>query len=137
MNQSWLTKPAHQSWCLDFVQYCVHEVDKKFTSKTILFPTESTHIVWTKTPQNARINVPVPGCLQVWAHYNGEHPNGLGHIGIVKEVLSHDFVLTIEGNTSPGAGIQREGDGVYIKRRPTKVSTGSMRTLGYLLPWSP
>ena len=134
--QSIIGKPMHQSWCVDFVQYCVNEVDKKLGTKTILFPTESSHFLWAKTDPAYRIGLPVPGCIQVWADYNAAGvPNGLGHVGIVREVLSSDFVLTVEGNTSPGPGVQREGDGVYLKRRHTKVTTGSMRTLGFLLPW--
>ena len=135
--QSIISKPMHQSWCCDFVQYCVHEVDKKLGSKTILFPTESCHFLWVKTPQEARILIPEPGCLQVWAHYNGDVPTGLGHVGIVREVLPDQFLTTIEGNTSPGPGIERQGDGVYIKRRPVKVTTGDMRTVGFLIPWLP
>jgi len=80
--------------------------------------------------QNQR---PVPGCLPGVGPLQGEIQRPWDHIGIVKEVLSHDFVLTIEGNTSPGAGIQREGDGVTSNAGDESLDR-SMRTLGYLLP---
>lgn len=129
-----ISKPMHQPWCVDFVQYCLRQVDQRFSTKNVLFPTESSQILWDKSPANARILVPEPGCIIVWQHYNGNTPMFSGHVGIVKEVDS-SWLLTIEGNTSAGPGIQREGDGVYLKRRRIRVNDGPMRTLGYLLPW--
>lgn len=134
--QSIISKPQHQPWCVDFVQYCVRETDKRFAAETILFATESSQILWLKTPQVARVLVPEPGCIMIWQHFQDETPLTSGHVGIVREVLGNGDVLTVEGNTSPGPGIQREGDGVYLKRRAMKISTGPMRTLGFLLPWA-
>jgi len=134
--QSLISKPMHQPWCVDFVQYCIHEIDKKFVSKTQLFMTESSHLLWANSPQSARVAMPEPGCVMLWQHYNGDNPLSTGHAGIVKEIIDNQFVMTVEGNTSPGPGIEREGDGVYLKRRQIKVSTGPMRTLGFLLPWT-
>lgn len=39
----------------------------------------------------------------------------VGHTGIITQVLD-DYVITIEGNTG-GGGINRDGDGVYKKKR--------------------
>jgi len=134
--QSIISKPVNQPWCVDFVQYCVREIDKSFGTKTILFPTESAFMLWQKTPAIARVQVPEPGCIMVWEHFNGDTPTPLGHAGIVRELVDSGYVLTCEGNTTPGPGIDREGDGVYLKRRQIKVTTGNMRTLGFLLPWA-
>lgn len=135
--QSVIGKPMHQSWCVDFVQYCVTEVDKKFLVQSVLFKTESALHLWNETPKVARLSIPEPGCIMLWQHFGADgRPLWEGHAGIVRESLSADIVLTVEGNTSPGPGIQREGDGVYMKRRHVKVSEGPMRTLGFLLPWA-
>jgi len=40
----------------------------------------------------------------------------IGHVGIVI-AAGAEGVETVEGNTSPGAGVRREGDGVYRRRR--------------------
>lgn len=48
-------------------------------------------------------------------------PNHLGHIAICKGVEGADS-LSIEGNTSAGAaGSQRDGGGMYRRKRPTRV----------------
>lgn len=132
-----ISKPIGQPWCVDFVQYCANEVDKKFGTTTIMFRTESAVQLWEKTPNIARITMPEPGCIMIWEHYTilGQ-PTGLGHVGIVREVLDYEYVLTCEGNTTAGPGIDRTGDGVYLKKRHMKMSTGPMRTLGFLLPWA-
>lgn len=135
--QKAISKPMHQSWCVDFVQYCVGEVDKRFLTQSVLFKTESALHLWNETAKVARVVIPEPGCIMVWQHFADDgRPLWQGHAGIIREVLSADWVLTVEGNTSPGPGIQREGDGVYLKRRHTKVTEGPMRTLGFLLPWA-
>lgn len=135
--QSAISKPQHQPWCVDFVQYCVKEIDGRFSTKSVLEPTESALLLWEKTPISARRTTPEPGCIMLWQHYD---VNGQalfqGHAGIVREVLGGNYVTTCEANTSPGPGIQREGDGVYLKRRMYPVSIGSMRTLGFLMPWA-
>jgi hypothetical protein len=133
MYQSVIGKAEKESWCVSFVQWCVREVDKKFGSKTVLFPTESSQILWLKTPHIARIQKPEPGAIMIWTIYNNALPSSRGHVGIIKEVLNTDYVMTIEGNTSIAAG---EPDGVYLKRRRISFLTGSFRTTGFLLPWA-
>lgn len=134
--QSIISKPMSQPWCLDFVQYCVHEVDKAFLSKTILYPTESTQICWLKTPKVARLENPVPGCIVIWTDYNGNSPTSRGHCGIVTEVIDAQTFVTIEGNTSSeDHKVERNGDGVYEKHRKLIRYSGSMRVAGFILPW--
>ncbi len=71
-----------------------------------------------------------------WARKNGRHRSefrtgfvacrinsgedwGPGHTGLVEAVHSDGTVTCIEGNTSPGsAGSQRDGGGVWRRRRP-------------------
>lgn len=133
--QKTLAAPHKEPWCVDFAFFCVREVDKKIGSQTILFPTESSQILWLKTPKIARIDYPTPGCLVIWTKFNGDSPTSVGHVGIVSEIIDSEFMLTIEGNTSPDLGVEREGDGVYLKKRHLKMSSGNMRIAGFLLPW--
>jgi len=133
MYQSVIGKAEKESWCVSFLQYCVREIDNKYGSKTILFPTESSQLLWLKTPQSARLARPEPGSVMVWTVFQNNLPTSRGHVGIVKEVLDQEFVLTIEGNTSHG--IQGEPDGVYLKRRHISFLTGNFRTTGFLTPW--
>jgi hypothetical protein len=133
--QSLISKPMHQSWCIDFVQYCVHQVDLQFATQNILYTTESSERLWRLTPQLARIQDPVPGCIMVWQHFSDEIPLSTGHAGIVTAIVDDVLVETIEGNTSDSSSIEGNGDGVYRKTRRRQVTTGPMRTLGFLLPW--
>lgn len=136
MYQSVIGKPEKEPWCVSFVQWCVREVDRKFSSQTVLFPTESSQILWKKTPQIARITTPEPGCIVIWTKFKNELPLSIGHVGIVKEIIDSNYMITIEGNTSPGDGIQREGDGVYLKRRLIRSTNGYMRLTGFIMPWA-
>lgn len=137
MFQRVIGRAEKEPWCVSFVMYCVKEIDKKFKANTTLFPTESSQLLWIKTPKMARLNKPEPGCIVVWTAYKNDHPTSFGHVGIVREILNKDWMLTVEGNTGPDSGsIIRDGDGVYMKRRRISQETGYLRTCGYLLPWA-
>lgn len=134
MYQSVIGKPEKESWCVSFLQWCVREVDLKFGSKTILFPTESSQLLWLRTPTAARVTLPEPGAVLVWTVFDQKGlPTSRGHVGIVKEVIDSNFVLCAEGNSSISPG---EPDGVYLKRRHVSFLTGSFRTTGFILPWA-
>jgi hypothetical protein len=51
----------------------------------------------------------------------------VGHTGIIYQIIENDdYIITIEANTG-GGGINREGDGVYKKKRsPSKVHAVSI-----------
>lgn len=136
MYQRVIGKAEKEPWCVSFVQWCVRQVDEKYKSETILFPTESSQLLWSKTPHVARVTQPELGCVVVWTKYKGDTPLSIGHVGIVKEIIHDGYMLTVEGNTSPGDGIQREGDGVYVKRRLIHQNHGYMRLAGFLVPWA-
>lgn len=135
MYQSVIGKAEKEPWCLSFLQWLVREIDKKMGTKTSLFATESTQLLFKDTPKECRLHLPEPGCILVWQKYKDETPLSIGHVALVTEVLNSDYVLTVEGNTAPGDGIQREGDGVYMKRRYVNQHTGYMRVRGFLSPW--
>ncbi|MEQ1822767.1 MAG: CHAP domain-containing protein [Fimbriimonadaceae bacterium] len=70
---------------------------------------------WAKTNQRLRVQ-PRRGSLALWLN-----PDGSGHIGIVAGV-THRWITTYEGNTtSVELGSQRDGDGLYRRRRPRKT----------------
>ena len=62
----------------------------------------------------------------IWWNNPG-NPGSSGHIARIYEVGMGGWVYTIEGNTSSGLGSQREGDGVYTKKRNIYKRIGSLR----------
>lgn len=123
-------KPNHESWCADFVIFCIQEVETKLGVKSKIARSELCSAVWAASPESMRVSAPTPGCVVVWEHYSTQ----LGHMGIVQSLRSDGNMNTIEGNTGPGAGIVREGDGVYCRIRDTK-GTSTMKVLGFLKPF--
>jgi hypothetical protein len=127
-----------ESWCMCFVQHHIAWVDKVFheidgdTNFTKISKSEHCLTVWNKTPKELRSAVPVPGSIAIWQHEGTTQ----GHTGIVSSVLpSQRKFLCIEGNTGPGDGVVREGDGVFEKSR-TMDGAGKMKLLGFLIPWA-
>lgn len=115
-----------EPWCMAFVQFCLKQI-----GGGDIFPSEHCLTVWRKSPRELRLQAPEPGCLMFW-QYEG---SAAGHVGIVKAVVGC-YCITIEGNTGPGGAVEREGDGVYQKRRAIRPATGSMRVLGWMRCWA-
>lgn len=129
-------KAAGEPWCCCFVQFCVKTVDARLDKSNVLPQTEHCVTLWNQTPSKARYRDPEIGFLAVWEEFKNGRPTGSGHVGIVVEVVDDKRMKTIEGNTGPGVGIEREGDGVYEKNRAsTRVEAGSLRLLGFIDPW--
>ena len=132
-------KAVGEPWCAGFVQFCINEIDRRFDAQVNMsqkdthnkiYRSELCYDIWHKTPVDCRLMTPIPGCIVVW-NYNGTKK---GHCGIVIEI-NDKRVVTIEGNTSDSKHIEREGDGIFLKKRDIWKTTGKMRTLGYLNPW--
>ena len=132
-------KSVGEPWCMAFVQYCIEQVDQCMDA--ILSETlpksgveKSEHCLTTywHTPKEYKKKVPKPGRIAIWRH--GKSANG--HAGIVVQLeKSEPYMWTVEGNTGPARGtIEREGDGVYLKRRHIKGS-GNMTIVGFIEPW--
>lgn len=114
-----------EPWCMAFCQYVLNA-----SGGSDLFKSEHCLTVWEKSPPQLRRGVPVAGCIAIWTMVG----TSKGHCGIV--VLPHrDVMVTLEGNTGPGPGIEREGDGVYLKARPISKISGTMELQGFLWPW--
>lgn len=132
-----------QPWCLCFVQYCLQAVDKLAADggKSLLPVTGGVLDLWRRAPFAQRLASPEPGAIILWRHWKDGIAMGSGHSGIVTSMVDDENVMTVEGNTSPGPGIERNGDGVYEKaRRIYKTADvappgATMRILGFLRAW--
>lgn len=131
-------KACGQSYCMDFVQYCVKMVDAMDPEHpTWLHVSGMCLDVWNRTAQKARVpwDYVVPGTIVIWEHWQNGKPTAAGHTGIVIDKMPTGFV-TIEANTSPGPGVAREGDGVYRRIRELSGSD-TMKVKGFLNCWDP
>lgn len=127
-------KAAGEPWCVSFVMFCVMRVDELFARLGVtsqshkLPPTEWSVGLYRMTPEYLRRTIPRVGDIAVWQKIGSEN----GHAGIV---VNPAEIITVEANTSPGLlGDQREGDGVWMKRRP-KGELPGFNLLGYLGAW--
>jgi len=124
--------PDHVAWCMSLVQTGLAYVEKKLKVTSPIFESEHCLTVWDKTSKKQRVKFsPKPGAIVIWQ--KGKTMSG--HTGIVKE-FGLESMLTIEGNTGPDtkAGLNRDGDGVYLKSR-NKAGTKAMRVVGFLKPF--
>jgi len=123
--------------CMSFAQYCLLQVDllvNELANQTLaghkIYKSEHCWTTFNKTHKSAHRMYAEPGFLAIWKQVNSTS----GHVGIVLADQG-EHMIACEGNTSPGAaGSQRDGDGVFIKKR-TKGMLGNMDLQGYLDPW--
>lgn len=127
-----------ESWCMAFVQAMLMWTDRVFWDVhhvkpfTHVFKSEHCMTVWNKTPKEFRSSIPVVGSIAIW----NKKGTAQGHTGIVSAALpSARKFLCIEGNTGPGDGVEREGQGVFEKSRSTD-GAGEMELLGFIVPWA-
>ncbi len=121
--------PSGESWCMDFVQFCVQKVAARMGVVSVIHSSESVLDVWNKTPITQRTQTPEDGAVAIWEHGT----TGLGHCGIVFCVFNAQEFCTIEGNTAPGMNIERNGDGVFAKKRLLAATASSeFKLLGFL-----
>ena len=132
-------KAQGEPWCMSFVQYCLKHVDSameevlnKKTGHHVVEKSEHCLTCWFKSPREAQHKILKPGRIVIWRH--GSTTNG--HTGIVVQIEDDgQHVWTVEGNTGDSdSTVQRQGDGVYLKRRSIK-GQGKMKVVGYLQPW--
>lgn len=123
-------KANGESWCAAMVSYCVKWTNYVVSGESKLRLAEHCLTMWNWNP-SAQRDYPQAGFLVVWQH--GTSSNG--HIGIVEAVNGDGTITTIEGNTSPSQGVERDGDGVYRKIRMLN-STGAMHIVGFLDPFA-
>jgi hypothetical protein len=138
-------KASGEPWCMAMVQYCVKEACHAFGLTQAIRSTEHCMTAWRKTASiykwayegDSLINLggrysmkkPLPGFCAIYNHVGTDN----GHTGIVKEAQG-SFLINVEGNTGGVDSIgeiNREGDGVYIKKRPL-YGTPKMKLVGFI-----
>jgi hypothetical protein len=137
-------KAQGEPWCAGFTHFCLDMVDRQIAAilpayelKHRIAKTEHVLTIWKDSPMICRRQTAAPGYLTLWWHFGPDgKPSGTGHVGIVTEVQAEDRILSVEGNTSDGTGINRDGDGVYERTRHIITGAGTMRHLGFLDPWA-
>lgn len=122
--------PNKEAWCADFVIFCITQVEKKLAIKSEIYRSEVAQDLFFKSSPSLRLIEPCPGAVIIWRHGT----TNLGHAGIIETVGKDGFLTTIEGNTGPGDGVVREGDGVYRRLR-TKTGSSSMSVVGFIKPF--
>jgi len=127
--------PLGSSYCLTFLQWCVARVDDLaqaagIATKRSALPRLSGCVqLWERAPEALRQPAPLPGCLVLWQK-NG---TWMGHAGLVLDVRV-DRMTTLEANTSGGTGLERDGDGIYLRDRSV-FGSDAFKVLGFLSPW--
>lgn len=124
--QSAVSRPAGQSWCLDFLQACIAYVEVETGALSPLPATELCMDLWNRSKVIMGTDTPWPGDIVIWQLGETIH----GHTGLIVGMDSLRF-QTVEGNTSPAAGIERNGDGVFLKNR-AKGGSKTFKEVGFL-----
>ena len=128
---------AKEAWCLSFARGLVRLIDDEEDAVRLqsaapspLSMTEHCLTLWRKS-EAQRAPAPEPGCLVLWRHGESDQ----GHAGVVVEVdIETGTFWSVEGNTSQGPQVEREGDGVRLRQRGM-AGLGKMKVLGFLDPW--
>ena len=97
-------------WCGSFVNWCFHQAGVKLPSmvSTAMGAQRMKEVGrWDSKPQRGDL---------AFFDFPGDGIDRISHIGIVIHVAD-DQVITVEGNTAPTGGDQRNGGMVMIKAR--------------------
>lgn len=136
---------SKEPWCMSFAQYCIKMVDQAFaalfpaeaSAESSIFRSEHCLTTWNRS-HHLQMAKPAKASLCIWQKYNGREATTSGHTGIVTELHSDGTISVVEGNTanSPSGAIEREGDGVYLKRYTIgQMNRGSLVLRGFLKVW--
>lgn len=136
-------RASGEPWCMAFVQFCLKMTDSLYdaltlqtnVSRSLLKESESVMDVWQNAPHELKMKTPYRGSLIIWQYYSAGKPTWKGHVGIVVGMPEDEIITTIEGNTSGAGHVDREGDGVFEKKRNWKRDSLTMRCEGFLKPW--
>lgn len=142
----YLGLPKGLSWCAAFVVYNYKEASESLNMKNPLPRYGRVSMLWEYARANelryrvigveelamrsAKLQV---ADIPVWAHGRiPESGNFDGHTGIVLKQTDDKTFLSREGNTMPSnSGNQREGGGVYDRKRGMGIGSG-FRVLGFI-----
>jgi hypothetical protein len=121
-------------WCAAFICYCLKEIEKKYGPSGV-FQSAGVVNIWTKTPHDLKVKVPETGSIVIYQSQANGKLTTTGHAGIVLKHPKPNFFISLEGNTSDGSNINRDGDGVYKKMRPFPSTYKTLVLRGFILPW--
>jgi len=107
-----------QAWCAKFVWWVFRKsLASSLIPKAAFTPTFAR---WFRD-KGQWGNTPRPGAV-VFFDFPNDRMHRISHVGLVEAVNSDGTITTIEGNTSSGLrGSQRDGDGVWRRRRRTGI----------------
>ncbi len=115
-----------QPWCMDFVQACVAYAESINNSVSLLPESQDVLDTWKRAISNIKVSPPEIGDIVLWQ----ERGTTEGHCGLIVGMDSLLFT-TIEGNTSDAQQIDRNGRGVFVKRR-ARGGTRTFSELGFI-----
>lgn len=118
-------KASKEAWCMAAVQTCIAFAEALTGKQSPIGTSEHCLTVYKKSLDHAAVR-PARGNVVIWQHGSGPQ----GHTGLIAS-CNEQFMTTLEGNTSNGAGINRDGDGFYMRMRPYSP-VGDMNIKGYL-----
>lgn len=110
------TKANGLPWCGSFVNWCAHQAGVKLPSmvSTAIGAQRLKDVGrWDSKPQRGDL---------AFFDFPGDGIDRISHIGIVVQVDGNS-VLTVEGNTAPSGGDQRNGGQVMLKHRQFGAGT--------------
>ena len=107
------------AWCMAFVYWVTNEASKKCGALNQLLKTAGVMNQWNSRPK-VRVTIPQAGDIFIM-----DFGKGLGHTGIVTEVLANGTINTIEGNTNTDGS--RDGYAVCKRNRKITSCKGFLR----------
>ncbi len=119
-----------QPWCAAFVRYCLDAGRARYP--TVRSAAARAYVVSSSIPVKHVVKgyrTITRGWLAIWTH----SASWTGHIGII-ERMHERAIVTIEGNTTPAPGINRDGDGVYRRLRALPVTSSTRLQLRWFTP---
>lgn len=118
-----------QAWCMYLVQAAIRYVELHSGYASPIFVSGGVKTTADRSPTVTKGNLVVSGSIICWLHGSGPQ----GHAGIITDV-AEGLYFTVEGNTSNGVGINRDGDGVYHRMR-RQGGEGKMKLYAILTPF--
>lgn len=127
--QSTVGDAEQEAWCMSTVQTAIAFVEV-VTGLSSRFPV-TEHCMTALEKSLVKFMNPKRGLVCIWQHGSSDS----GHTGVVSDVIGANEFQCIEGNTGPGGGVVRDGDGVYKKLRSLH-GAGEMKVRGFLEPFA-
>lgn len=124
------SKKGSFAWCVAFIYFCFQQAADELSRSNPMVKTAGVLDHWNRAKANGAIRILAKDAIadpsliqpgQIFVIAIGS--KGLGHSGLVTEVLPDGRFKTIEGNSNDGGS--REGIGVFEReRKPTEINRG-------------